>query len=412
MSEMALVSARKSRLEELAKQGNKSAQIALKLLQHPERFLSTVQIGITLIGIVVGAYGAETFAPRLSPLLDCIGIPTEYSYNIAYGIVISILTYLSIIIGELVPKAIAITYAERITLTLAPFMQLIAILTRPFVWLLSVSTKGLLKMLGIKEKQETPVTEEELKMLIEQSAMHGAIEQQETDLIKSIFRFGDRRAYAIMTSRQDTVWLDLNDSVEEIRQQIYSSNYTKFPVCDGDMDKVLGILAIKDFLKAEKESHIDIKGMLTKVVYVPENLMAFKIFELFREKRTYIGIVVDEFGSTIGLITMHDLVESIFGDLPDEDEQEEPDIVEREDGSMFIEGSMQIDELRETLRIPAFDNDDEDGEYATLGGFMMYKLNRVPHTGDKFDIDGYSFEVVDMDGHRVDKVLVTQIVTE
>jgi putative hemolysin len=406
MSEIALLSSRRSRLEEKAKQGKSGAKIALDLLKHPERFLSTVQIGITVVGVILGAFGGEAFATKLDPLLQNIGVPITYSYNIAFGVVVTIITYLSIVIGELVPKAIGITYAESITVNLSPLMRFLALVAKPMVFLLTISTKSILKLLGIKDRVEAPVTEEEVKTMIEQGTQHGVFEQEEGDMIKSIFRFGDRKAYAIMTARQEISWLDVNDSLEEVRMQVYNSNFTKFPVCDGDLDDIIGVLSVKDFLKAEKQHQLDLRTLVAQPLYIPENLMAIKILERFREKRTYMGIVVDEFGSTIGMITMHDLVESIFGDLPGFGEPEDPDIVTRDDGSMFIDGSMQIDELRDIINIPALDDEKEEGEYATLGGFMMYKLGKVPHEGDIFTADGYKFEVVDMDGNRVDKVWV------
>lgn len=240
MSEIALLSSRRSRLEEKAKQGKSGAKIALDLLKHPERFLSTVQIGITVVGVILGAFGGEAFATKLDPLLQTIGVPTTYSYNIAFGVVVTIITYLSIVIGELVPKAIGITYAESITVNLSPLMRFLALVAKPMVFLLTISTKSILKLLGIKDRVEAPVTEEEVKTMIEQGTQHGVFEQEEGDMIKSIFRFGDRKAYAIMTARQEISWLDVNDSLEETRMLIYNSNFTKFPVCDGDLDKIIG----------------------------------------------------------------------------------------------------------------------------------------------------------------------------
>lgn len=406
MSEMALVSARRARLEEQAKQGKRGAIIALDLLKDPERFLSTVQIGITLVSIASGAYGAEIVAGYLRPALQSLHITAFNTDSLAMGISLAVITYLSIVIGELVPKAIGINYAQSITVNLSPFMRFLSIIAKPAVFLLTVSTQAILKLLGIKQQSSSPITEEEVKILIEQGTQHGVFEQEEGNMIRSIFRFGDRKAYAIMTSRDEVSWLNINDSMDDIRTLIYNSNYTKFPVCDGDLSEVIGILSVKDFLKAEKHHHIDLRTIITQPIYIPENLMAIKILERFREKRNYMGIVVDEYGSTIGLITMHDLVESIFGDLPDSDEAEDPNIVRRDDGSMFVDGSMQIDELRDIIDIPALDNDEEEGEYATLGGFMMYQLDRVPKEGDQFAVDGYVFEVIDMDGNRVDKVWV------
>ncbi|MFZ1519031.1 MAG: hemolysin family protein [Ignavibacteriaceae bacterium] len=406
MSEIALVSSKRARLEEKAKKGNSGAKTALKLLEEPERFLSTVQIGITLVGIVAGAFGGLTLADDLAPTLEKINWLAPYAHQAAIAIVVTIITYFSLIIGELVPKTIAFNNPEGITITLAPFMKFLSWITTPVVAFLSLSTKVFLKVLMIKEKDETPVTEEELKILIEKGTQFGTLEHNESELLKRIFRFGDRRAYDIMTNRQDVVLININDPIEKIKQQVYENTFSRYPVCDDSPDNIIGIFTIKDFFhKLNTDSNFSLKDILSQPLFIPDNLTGVTIFEKFRDAKTYVAVVIDEYGSFEGIITLHDLIENIFGDLPDKHEAEEVAIFKRDDGSMLIEGSILIDELKEQLQISFTDEEN----FSTLGGFMMYKLNRIPKIGDKFEYESYLFEIVDMDGKRVDKVLVTQL---
>ncbi len=406
MSEIALVSSKRARLEEKAKKGSNGAKTALKLLDEPEKFLSTVQIGITLVGIIAGAYGGLALADDLVPTFQKITWLAPYAEQAAIAIVVSIITYLSLIIGELVPKTIAFNNPEGITIALAPFMKFLSWITTPVVFFLSISTKLFLKILMIKEKDETPVTEEELKILIEKGTQFGTLEHRESELLKRIFRFGDRKAYEIMTNRQDVVLVNVNDNIEKIKRHVYENPFSRYLVCDELRDNIIGIFTIKDFFhRINTQSNFSLKEILTQPLFIPENLTGIRIFEKFRETRTYVAVVIDEYGSFEGIITLHDLIENIFGDLPDIHETEEINIFKREDGSMLIEGSILIDELKEHLNISF----EEQENFSTLGGFVMYKLNRIPKTGDKFDYEFYSFEIVDMDGNRVDKVLVTKL---
>jgi putative hemolysin len=405
MSEIALVSSKRARLEEKAKKGSAGAKTALKLLDEPENFLSTVQIGITLVGIIAGVYGGLAIAEDLTPVFQKITWLAPYAEQTAIVFVVSVITYLSLIIGELVPKTIAFNNPEGITIALAPFMNFLSWLTTPIVAFLSLSTKVLLKILMIKPKDETPVTEEELKILIEKGAQFGTLEHRESELLKRIFRFGDRKAYDIMTNRQDVVLINVNETIEKVKQKVFDNPFSKYPVCDETRDNIIGILTIKDFFhKANTQSSFILKDIITEPLYIPDNLTGIKIYEKFRDAKIYIAVVIDEYGSFEGIITLHDLIENIFGDLPEIHEVEEVNIFKREDGSMLIEGSVLIDELKEHLNISFKD----DEKFSTLGGFVMYKLNRIPATGNKFDFESYTFEVVDMDGNRVDKVLVTQ----
>lgn len=405
MSEIALVSSKRARLEEKAKKGSAGAKTALKLLDEPEKFLSTVQIGITLVGIIAGAFGGLTLADDLTPVFQKINWLATYAEQAAIVFVVSVITYLSLIIGELVPKTIAFNNPEGITIALAPFMKFLSWLTTPIVAFLSLSTKVLLKILMIKPKDETPVTEEELKILIEKGAQFGTLEHRESELLKRIFRFGDRKAYDIMTNRQDVVIINVNDTIEKVKQQVFDNPFSKYPVCDETRDNIIGILTIKDFFhKVNTQSSFILKDIITQPLYIPDNLTGVRIYEKFRDAKIYIAVVIDEYGSFEGIITLHDLIENIFGDLPEIHEVEEADIFKREDGSMLIEGNILIDELKEHLNLTFKD----DEKFSTLGGFVMYKLNRIPATGDKFDYESFTFEVVDMDGNRVDKVLVSQ----
>ncbi len=405
MSEIALVSSKRARLEEKAKKGITGAKTALKLLDEPEKFLSTVQIGITLVGIIAGAFGGLTLADDLTPVFQKINWLAPYAEQAAIVFVVSVITYLSLIIGELVPKTIAFNNPEGITIALAPFMKFLSWLTTPIVAFLSLSTKVLLKILMIKPKDETPVTEEELKILIEKGAQFGTLEHRESELLKRIFRFGDRKAYDIMTNRQDVVLINVNDTIEKVKQRVFDNPFSKYPVCDETPDNIIGILTIKDFFhKVNTQSSFILKDIITQPLYIPDNLTGVRIYEKFRDAKIYIAVVIDEYGSFEGIITLHDLIENIFGDLPEIHEVEEAAIFTREDGSMLIEGNILIDELKEHLNLTFKD----DEKFSTLGGFVMYMLNRIPATGDKFDYESYTFEVVDMDGNRVDKVLVSK----
>lgn len=403
MAEIALVSSKKVRLEEKANKGSKGAKIALHLLQKPEEFLSTVQIGITLIGIIAGAYGGAAWVNDISPFFEQFNALKEYAVEISYVIVVGIITYLSIIIGELVPKSMAYNNPEGISIALAPMMRVLSIITTPIVKFLSFSTKIVVTILGIKMKKELPVTEEELKMLIDQGSQMGTFEKKETEMLKNIFRFGDRKAYAVMINRQDIVWIDINDPVEKIRETVNSSKYSRLPLCNGSLDQIIGIVKVKDFFQhSEKGNKVNLKDLATQPLFIPENLSAIKILERFRETKIHLAIVVNEYGSTEGMITLHNLIENIFGEMPERYEKYETPIFEREDGSLLIDGSMLIDELKERLKIQF----EQHGEYSTLGGYVMLKLNKIPQVGDKFNSENYKFEVVDMDGKRVDKVLV------
>ncbi|KAF0152533.1 MAG: putative hemolysin [Ignavibacteria bacterium] len=405
MSEIAIVSSRKSKLDTLSKSGNKGAKTALKLLEHPENFLSAVQIGITLIGIVSGAYGGTALADDLVPYFEKFDGLKAYSNELAFIIVVGMITYFSLIIGELVPKTLAFNNPERLASFAAPIMSLLAAATKPIIWFLTISTKLFLKILFIKQNKENPITEEELKYLLEQGTIHGTFEKYETEIIKSIFRFGDRKASSIMTQRQDIVIVDINLSTEKITEIIDKNGKRIYPVCDGSLDKLIGIIDSSEYLlEALKKQNFQIKDILYHPIYIPESVRALKVIEKFRYAQKHFAVVIDEHGSAIGVITLHDIIENILGDLPEKDDEEEvPQIVERKDGSYLVDGIIMVDELNDKLKTNI---QLADKGFVTLGGFIMDKIGKIPKAGDNFIYNDFYYEVVDMDDKRVDKVLV------
>lgn len=404
MCEIALVSSRKSKLEHMARQGSHGAKIALRLLDEPEKFLSTIQIGITLVGIIAGAYGGEAFTKDVQPYFENISWLKPYAEEIAFTSIVVAITFFSLIIGELVPKSIALNNPENITVALAPFMKGLALVTYPFVVLLSVSTKLLLKVFRIKGSNEPPITEEELKYLIDTGSQHGIIEKQESEIMYGVFRFGDKKAEDIMTRRKDITWLNANQTLAEIQANVFQSSCTKFPVCEDSLDKILGVVSIIDVLRyLEKKEEFYLRDHLIEPIFFAETTPALKILETFRDKQIHIGFVVDEYGNTAGLVTLHDLVENIIGDLPEIGDEEMVKVVFREDGSILVDGDLEIEELKKVLNIKAFP---KEKTYSTLAGLVIHQMHAIPKVGDSFILNNYKFEVVDMDGHRIDKVLI------
>jgi putative hemolysin len=408
MYEIALVSARKSRLEEKSKFGNIGAKTALKLLREPEKILSAIQVGITLVGIVSGAYGGIAFAEDIAPFFTNLPSLAPYAHTLAVIIVVGLITYFSLIIGELVPKTIALNNPESIAIFLSPTMNIVGKVAYPVIWFLSVSTKLVLKLFGIKSKVESPVTEEELRILLKQGSEHGVIEKEESDIINEVIRFGDKRASMLMTHRLDVDWIDNTDGTDEILAFALGSSHSRLPVCHKTVDDVKGVVAIKDLLVWYiNHQTLNFDEIITYPVYIPEQLPAIKVLELFRETRNHFGIVVNEYGSMEGIITLHDVTENIMGDLPAIEDEDEPDVFRREDGSYLIDGSMMLEDVKDLLELHTlFEKGEEEVNINTIGGLAMFKLNRIPKTGDKFAIRGKHFEIVDMDGNRVDKLLV------
>ena len=411
MAEMAVVSSRKPRLQQFANEGSHGAQTALDLATHPDRFLATTQIGITLIAILTGALGERTLTERLSQKLDQVphlAILAEYKESIAFAIVIMAITYISLVIGELLPKRLALHNPERIASATSSFMDFISRLCRPAVAFISGSTRVVMSALRLRPSEEPPVTEEEIKVMMEQGTEAGVFEETEHDIVKSIFKLGDRAVSALMKPRREVIWLDLDDPFIENQKKLASSSYSRFPVAQGSLDNVLGIVQTKDLLtRCLAGSKMDLKENLRPPLFVPEGLPALRLLEMFKKSRTHMALVVDEYGGVEGLVTLNDILEDLVGDVASVDMPEERQIFQRPDGSWLIDGKLQVDDLKEVLGLSKLP-DEESGSYQTLGGLVMLQVGRVPVTGDAFETEGYTFEVVDMDGKRVDKVLVSK----
>jgi len=406
MSEIALVSSRRSKLEEIATKGSKGARTALNLLAHPENFLSSVQIGITMVGIVSGLYGGVAIVEEVTPIIAAFPLLENNAVEIAYLIVVGGITYLSLVIGELLPKSIAFNDPEGIAIVVAPVMHLLAILTMPVVKMLTFSTKLLQKILRIKEKQESPLSEEELKLLIKQGTQFGTFDSYESAMLHSVFRFGDRTARSVMTPKREVIAIDLEDGFDVNSKIIFSYDFKIFPVYKGSIDNITGIIEAKEFLKRFNLSgEFDLNQILLQPVYIPETLVSTKVVENFRNSKRHFGIVVDETGSFKGIVTLHDIIENLLGDLPEHKELDDsPTITVRRDNSWLVDGTILLDILNEQIpiHIPS-----RDSEFVTLGGFVASRLGHIPSAGEIFSFNGFRFEVVDMDGRRVDKVLIS-----
>ena len=408
-SEIAVVSSRKVRLEQLADRGNRKARKALKLANSPNDFLSTVQVGITLIGILSGALGGATIAQRLKPYFDQVPALRSSSELLSLALVVTVITYLSLVIGELVPKRIALSNPEAIACQVAGPMRFLSRVTAPLVHILSGSTDGMLRLLGVKASEEPEITEEEIKALIRQGTESGMFEEAEHEMVQRVFRLGDRPIRSMMTPRTEIAWLDLEEPLEASVKEVLESTHSRFPVARGNLDNCVGTIRIRTLLTAVVESEpVDLESMMQPPLFVGESMRALTVLEQFRETGVHIALVTDEFGGIEGLLTLNDLMEAIVGDLPSAEDQEEPLVVEREDGSWLLDGSLDIGDFKTLVdrdELP----DEVSGGYHTIGGFVMHHLGRIPMAGEHFRWDGLSFEVMDMDGKRVDKILVAEV---
>ncbi len=409
MYEMALVSSNKTRLETLVSKGNKRAKTVLKQLKDPEKYLSTIQIGITLIGIVSGAYGGANIADDIIPLFNLIPGAEPYAGKLAMATTVVIITYLSLIIGELVPKTIALSSPERYATLISPLITVLSKISYPFVYLLSASTKLVNRLMGMKDNGERPMTQDELKMILHQSSEQGVIDKDETEMLRDVFRFSDKRANDLMTYRREIVALHPTDTPEEVLKTIREQHFSRYLLVEKGKDDILGVVSVKDIILMMGDRHqpFDLRSIARPAQYIPESLYAKKVLEIFKRTKNKFGVVVDEYGNIEGIITLHDLTESIFGDILEENETEEQDIVVRQDGSMLVEASMNLDDFMEAMGIMDYDDLKEE-DFTTLSGLAMFLIGRVPKAGDLFDYKNLHFEVVDMDRGRVDKLLVTK----
>jgi putative hemolysin len=409
MSEIALVSARKLRLEQRAEEGDRGAATALELTESTSKLLSSVQVGITLVGVLTGAVGGATLSARLEVVFEKIPWLVPYAGGIALFLVVLVTTYFSLVIGELIPKRLGLNDPEKIASRVAGTMKFISKITSPIIHLLSASSDLGLKLLGVSKSTEPPITEEEIKGLVEEGTQVGVFEEAEQDMIEGVFRLNDRLINAIMTPRTEIEWLDLEDPAQIIFDQIQHSSHSRFPVADGSLDNVIGILNAKDLLEQHFTGHpFDLVAVVQKPIFVPENTQASRVLELVRESGLHEALVIDEYGGLLGMVTLFDVLEAIVGELPAQDEVSEPEIIRREDGSFLLDGLLPIDELKDLFDLDELPDENKVG-YQTLAGFILSQLEAIPSTGQHFIFNNLRFEVVDMDGHRVDKVLVSQI---
>ena len=417
MTELAIINARKGLLEEKAEAGNRGARMAIKLAEDPNEMFSTIQIGITLISIVTGLYSGATFSDPMSIYIkEHILWLADYADTISPIFIVSLTTYLSLVIGELVPKRLAYNSPESIAIMMAIPMKYFATITKPFVALLSMSTTVLLKVLGVKHKEEAPVTESEINKMLVQGVELGAYEEEELVLVENIFRLADLDASDIMTPRTQLTWIDINASDEDILETIMECNEHRIPVGDDSLDELKGLVSSVDVLAQQmKESHRPMKDILAycmrKPVLVPESLSLMKVLSTFREEGTHEAIVLDEYGGMSGMITFHDIMEEIVGLMPsgeEEKKEEENRIVQRDDGSYLVDGLISIEELKEYFEVDELLPGEEDDLYKTLGGFVTYLIGRIPKEANRCHYGPLQFEVMDMDNTRVDKVMVTR----
>ena len=403
MSEAALVASRKARLQQRLNEGDKSAGTVLHFLEKPNIFLSTVQIGITLISVLAGAFGGATIADALALELAKIAVIEPFSQSLALGIVVLVITVLTIWLGELVPKRLGLHSPEQIARTVAGPMLFISKLFSPLVKLLSAMTDFVLRIMGIRPSLDPPVTEEELQVLLDQGTQAGVFEESEQDMIEGVFSIGDQRVYSVMTPRTEIVWLDINDSAEEIRGKIGGSPYSRFPVRDDTLDNVVGVVRARDLLLANLAGEkLNLKNNLHPAIYIPESAQASQALEMFKGGKAELMLVVDEFGAVQGLITLNDILSEIVEGIG----TDEPQATQRQDGSWLLDGMLPVDDFKEIFNLRDLP---EEENYETLGGFIMFSLGRIPQSADRFEWNGMRFEVMDMDARRVDKVLVTTV---
>lgn len=408
MTEIAVVSARRVRLARAAADGSAGAAKAVELQENPDRFLSTVQIGITLVGILSGAFGGALLSDEIGALVAQVPSLAPYSKQIGFGVVILIITYFALVIGELVPKNIALNRPELIASIFSRPMDLVSKLTAPAVWLLSASTRLILKIFRINASTDSAITEEEIRAHIAHGTEIGVLDETEQDLIESVIRLDDQRITALMTPRTKIEWIDLDDDADEIRQQIIDSQFSRMPVAHGSLDDVIGLVKSRDLLAQVLSGHqLDLEKPARQPVFAPETKTALELLEIFKESSSHVALVVDEFGAIVGLVTMNDVLEAIVGDLPVAGVVDHS-VVVREDGSMLLDGHLSVADFRDLLKLKELPDDERDA-YQTLAGFVLTRLERLPVEGDKFEWESYSFEVIDMDGRRVDKVLVTPL---
>lgn len=402
MAEIALVSARKARLEAQAAKGDSDAKRALDLANHPDTFLSTIQIGITLVGVLTGIFSGDSFKEPLKNWLAQYGVLADYASTLATILIVVGVTYVTLVLGELVPKRIGLSNPEGIAKSVAGPMRIVTWITYPFIWLLSKSSYLIMRILNMKPN-ESQVTEEEIKAIISEGTEQGTIEEAEQEIIERVFHLSDRNITSLMTHRSDIFWLDVNSTVGEVRQEIMEDMHSVYPVCDKNIDFIKGMVSLKDLFAANDNTRVE--SLMKDAIYVPENNTAYQVLERFKQTKIHHCFIVDEYGSVQGLITLNDILEAIVGDIP-EDEDDLYEIVERADGSFLIDAQIPFYDF-----LARFDREDwmmeGDREFNTLAGFIIHEMEKIPATGETMEWKIFRFEIVDMDQHRIDKILVS-----
>ena len=402
MSEIALVSARKARLETMANKGDDKAKVALALAANPEKFLSTAQIFITLIAILTGVYSGEKFGHYLQPHLEKISFLKPYADSVSTVIIVIIVTFLSIIFGELIPKRLGMLQAEKIARQVAAPMNFLSVVTYPIVWLLSKISYLIFKLFNVKTAKDNSITEEEIKAMITEGSEHGAIEEEEKDIIERLFHLGDRNITSLMTHRTDIAWFDGSETVQQVKDKMDSVIYSSYPVCEETVDNIKGIISIKDLLKAAPDKLL--KDIAKPALFVPENNTAYQLLEKFKQTKIHSCFIVNEYGTLEGMITLNDILEAIVGDVP-QTGQDEYEITERADGTYLVDAQIPFYNFLSRFEKTDWMNEAEH-DFDTLAGFVLHELEHIPKTGETFEWRGFSFEIIDMDGQRIDKLLL------
>jgi putative hemolysin len=402
MSEIALVSARKARLESMASKGDLAAGKALKLAENPEKFLATAQIGITLVAILTGIYSGEKFGGYFEKYIEQVPFLKPYAKSIGTGVIVVIVTFLSIIFGELMPKRLGMLQAEKISRIVAPPMYFLSRLMAPIVWLLNRISNLLFRLFNIKTSGNNLVTEEEIKAIISEGSEHGAIEEEEKDIIERVFHLGDRNITSLMTHRTDITWFDEGDTVRSVKEKSGQIIFSTYPVCDGSVDNIRGILFIKDLFRANDDDQL--RSLIKPALFVPENNSAYQLLEKFKQTKIHSCFVVNEYGTLEGMITLNDILEAIVGDVPDTT-QEEYEILKRADGTYLIDAQIPFYDFLSRFEKTEWMNEGEQ-EFDTMAGFVLHQLEHIPSTGEQFHWKGFDIEIIDMDGQRIDKLLV------
>ena len=409
LSEMALISARKSKLRSAAEQGNKKARKVLELSEAPTRFLSTIQIGISLVGTLAGAFGGASLARTIAAWLNQYPSVAPHSHSISLGIVVLFISYLSLVLGELVPKRLALNNAESIAIVVAPFLQKLCLLMSPFIHILGFSTETVLRIIGQSNRSPSPLSQEEIRILIAESNETGILSASESDILDRVLQLRERKAWSVMKPRPEIVWLDIEDTSEQNWEKILSSGHSKYPVGKGELDALLGTVHVKDLLERIcKNGKMDLVGNLKQPLIVPETKLTIEILDMFKHSNAHMAMVVNEFGEIEGMVTLGDILEALVGYVLTQDEEEEPEAIQHSDGSWTFDGMLPIHEFRQHLNLKSWPGE-ESGYYQTLGGFIMAQLGHIPTPGEKIKWAGFKFEVQEMDKHRIARVLVTPL---